>query len=406
MMKIGIIKETKCPVDNRVALVPEQIVALQKRYPQVEFLVQRSDIRAYHDEEYEALGITLTDDMKDCDVLFGIKEADVATLIPGKHYVFFGHVAKKQPYNQSLMRTMAEKGLTFSDYEYFVDDSNVRLCAFGWWAGVVGAYNSFRAYGMKSGRFELPKPDLKFTMEKLLDGLAGIAPICDCRIVVTGNGRVSHGAQHVLEHMKAERLSPEEFLSRDENARGLVYTVLTLEELVAHSDPGKRFDRDDFRNDPASYRSCFAPYARKADMLVSCHFWAPGQPVYVDEDLLRDPEMKMRVIGDITCDIKGSIMSTVRSSTHDEPFYDFDRMNMEECEAFTPGDTITVMAVDTCPNALALDTSRYFGETLSEHVFPLIIEGRMDDPVMQRATILKDGRLTDKYVYLKDYAGL
>lgn len=406
MMKIGIIKETKCPVDNRVALAPEQILALQKRYPQVEFLVQRSEIRAYHDDEYEALGITLTDDMTDCDVLFGIKEADIATLIPGKHYVFFGHIAKKQPYNQPLIRAMAARGLTFSDYEYFVDDDNVRLCAFGWWAGVVGAYNSFRAYGLKTGRFELPKPDLKFTMEKLLEGLSGIAPYCDCRIVVTGNGRVSHGAQHVLEHMHAVRLSPEEFLNRDEKAVGLVYTVLTLEDLVAPVDPEKCFDREEFRSAPSSYRSVFARYARKADMLVSCHFWAPGQPVYVDEDLLRDPDMKIRVIGDITCDIKGSILSTVRSSTHDEPFYDFDPVRMEECEAFSPGDTITVMAVDTCPNALALDTSRYFGETLSEHVLPLIIEGRMDDPVMQRATILKDGMLTERYGYLKDYAGL
>lgn len=403
-MKIGIIKETKCPVDNRVALAPEQIVALQRRYPEVEFLVQRSDVRAYHDDEYEALGITMADDMSGCDVLFGIKEADIESLIPGKHYVFFGHVAKQQPYNQPLMHAMVQKGITFSDYEYFVDDANVRLCAFGWWAGVVGAYNTFRAYGLKYGKFELPKPDLKFTMEKLLDSLSEVAPLCSCRVVVTGNGRVSKGAQHVLEHMKAVRLSPEEFLQSGEAEGRPVYTVLTLENLVEPAEQGRAFDRKDFKENPSAYRSRFAEYGTSADVLISCHFWAPGQPVYVDEALLKDPAMTIRVIGDITCDIKGSIMSTVRSSTHDEPFYDFSLQTMDECAAFSDGDTLTVMAVDTCPNALALDTSRYFGETLSEHVFPLIIEGRMDDPVIARATILRDGRLTERYEYLAAYA--
>ena len=64
------------------------------------------------------------------------------------------------------------------------------------------------------------------------------------------------------------------------------------------------------------------------------------------------------------------------------------------------------MAVDTCPNALAIDTSRYFGEALSEHVFPLILSGKTDDPIIARATILKDGKLTDRYMYLNEYAGL
>lgn len=403
-MKIGIIKETKCPVDNRVALTPGQIVALQKRYPQVEFIVQRSDIRAYHDDEYAALGISMSDDMSDCDVLFGIKETEISTIIPSRHYVFFGHVAKKQPYNQLLMKAMVQKGISFSDYEYFVDDDNIRLCAFGWWAGVVGTYYSFRAYGLKYGRFNLPKPDLKFTLNDLLGRLADVAHLCNCRVAVTGNGRVSQGAQYVLEHMKAMRVSSADYLSLPQQTEQLVYTVLSLSDLVEPSDLSKNFDRVDFKKNPSSYVSRFAPFSRHTDLLLSCHFWAPGQPVYLDEELLKDPEMSVRVIGDITCDIKGSIMSTVRSSTHDDPFYDFSLEKMDECPAFSNGDTITVMAVDTCPNALALDTSRYFGETLSEHIFPLIIEGRLDDPVMARATILKDGRLTERYEYLKDYA--
>lgn len=140
MIKIGLIKETKIPVDNRVALTPDEIIKLQKQYPEAEFYVQSSDLRAYHDDEYRNAGIPVVDSVSNCDFLFGIKEADLGTLIPNKHYFFFGHIAKKQPYNRPLIRKMIELGITFSDYEYLVDDNNQRLCAFGWWAGVVGAY--------------------------------------------------------------------------------------------------------------------------------------------------------------------------------------------------------------------------------------------------------------------------
>ena len=134
-MKIGIIKETKEPQDNRVALTPEEIVKLQNTYPEAHFVVQRSNIRSYSDEEYEKLGISVVDDVADCDILFGIKEADRDTLLPKKHYFFFGHIAKMQPYNRPLLKQMMKLGITFSDYEYLVDEKGERVCAFGWWAG-------------------------------------------------------------------------------------------------------------------------------------------------------------------------------------------------------------------------------------------------------------------------------
>ena len=93
-------------------------------------------------------------------------------------------------------------------------------------------------------------------------------------------------------------------------------------------------------------------------------------------------------------------------STHDEPFYDFNPTTMDEEPAFSNDNNISVMAVDTCPNALALDTSAYFGEKLSEYVFPLILEGKLDHPILSRATILSKGKLTEKYSYLKKYAGV
>lgn len=405
-MKIGIIKETKNPVDNRVALTPQEILELQKRYTNAEFYVQSSDLRAYHDDEYRKAGIPIVDSVSNCDFLFGIKEANLDTLIPNKHYFFFGHIAKKQPYNRPLIKKMMELGITFSDYEYLVDDNNQRLCAFGWWAGVVGTYNTLRAYGIRFKKFEIPKPDRKFTFEKLLDCLIKVADQCHCRIILTGNGRVSKGAQHVLDTMKAARLSPEEFLNDNKAHNCIVYTVLDVDKLVKPVNTENKFDFQDFIKNGKNYVSDFAKYSYKADTLISCHFWSPEHPIYIDNNLLQDRNMSIKIIGDITCDIKGSIMSTIRSSTHEEPFYDFDPVSLSEKPAFSSDKHITVMAVDTCPNALAIDTSKYFGETLSRYVFPLILEGRLDDPVIRRATILSNGKLTDRYSYLRDYAGL
>lgn len=140
--------------------------------------------------------------------------------------------------------------------------------------------------------------------------------------------------------------------------------------------------------------------------MISCHFWSPDEPVYLSEADLKNPLNKIKVIGDITCDIQGSIKSTLRSSTHAEPFYDYNPITQQEENAFININNITVMAVDTLPNALAIDTSRYFGEMLSEYVFPFVLKNQLDAPLIKRATILKAGTLADKYSYLKSYAEL
>lgn len=404
MIKIGILKETKTPIDNRVALTPAEIVALREKYPHAAFYVQESDIRAYEDDAYRAAGIPVVKSLEDCDVLFGIKEAKVESLMPNKHYFFFGHIAKMQPYNKPLIKKMIELGITFSDYEYLVNDTGQRLCAFGWWAGVVGAYNTIRAYGIRTRKFELEKPSRIFTLEKLLANVKEVLPLCNTSVLVTGNGRVSQGAQYVLQQMGAKELVPQDFLQRDDSCQ-LIYTVLKTPDLVAHKD-GREYDATDFKRNGKDYVSLFDKYAYSAEILLSCHFWGPDQPIYLSKELLQDDKLAIKIVGDVTCDINGSIVSTIRPSTHAEPFYDFNPETMSEEPAFSGESNISVMAVDTCPNALALDTSEYFGKTLSEYVFPLLLNGDVDNPILQRATILSKGNLTDKYSYLKEYAGM
>lgn len=399
-MKIGLIRETKNPVDNRVALTPSQMAALQNRYPDDEFVVQSSDTRVFPDAAYREAGLTITDRMDDCDVLFGIKEVEVHTLIPDKHYFFFGHIAKQQASNRPLLQALVKKRITFSDYEYLVDDHNRRLCAFGWWAGFVGTYYTLRGYGIRHGLFELPKPDRQFSMEKLLNALRSVN-LPSVKLLVTGNGRVSHGVQELLEQIGAERLPEEDFLS-DRPVCKLSFCTADADKLVVRKD-GTAFSWEDFQANPSQYSSDFMRWGRHADILVSAHFWNPKAPVYLTQKDLANPELKIRFIGDISCDIQGSLQSTLRASTHDEPYYDYDPDTASEAPAFSSDRHITVMAVDTCPNALAADTSAYFGEKLIEHVFVPLLDRQHSD-VIQRSTILEHGRLTPRFSYLKSFA--
>ena len=399
-MKIALIKETKTPVDNRVALSPKQVAELNSRFPQHEIVVQSSDIRAFSDEKYRAEGVRIVNNVEDCDVLFGIKEAKIESLIPNKHYFFFGHIAKMQEYNRPLLQAFMQKHITFCDYEYLVDDNNIRVCAFGWWAGVVGVYYTLRGYGLKYKLFELPKPDRHFTLDQLFNALKKI-DLPKVKLLVTGAGRVSQGAQYVLENIGAHKMTEDAYLL-DDSVDKLSYCVADADRLVKHKD-GEEFSWDDFTHNAKDFEGDFIRWAKKTDVLICAHFWGPDAPVYLSEDDLRNKDMRICMIGDVTCDIKGSIKSTVRPATHDDPYYDYNPITEQDEPAFSSSSNISVMAVDTCPNALAMDTSEYFGKMLMQHVFEPLLKGEVSQ-VINRSMILKEGELTPRFDYLTEFA--
>lgn len=401
-MVIALVKETKSPVDNRVALTPAQMAQLQRDYPNDRFVVQASDTRCFTDDQYRAAGIDVVDDMSTCDVLMGIKEVNIGTLLPRKHYFFFGHFAKMQSYNLPLAKALVEKGITFTDYEYLVDEAGRRVCAFGWWAGIVGVYYTLRGYGLRHRLYELPKPDRTFTLERLTQLLLSIR-LPAVKLLVTGMGRVSQGAQHILKQIGVQRMTEEEFLQAT-NVESLTYCVTDADRLVARADGGD-FSWEHFTHHPEMYRSDFMRWGRAADLLLCAHFWAPDAPVYLSEADLADPTLRIRMIGDVTCDIKGSIQSTLRAATHDAPYYDYNPATCQEEPAFSREGNITVMAVDTCPNALAIDSSSFFGDALVNHVLrPLL--NRTTSDVIDGGTILRAGKLTRKFDYLKNWITL
>lgn len=399
-IKIGLVRETKTPIDNRVVLTPAQCHNLMCEYPNIEIVAQHSDIRAFSDEEYTDAGVVIQESMDDCDYLFGVKEVDINALLPNKHYVFFGHIAKEQKYNQNLCRSMLNKHITFTDWEYFVDQQGKRVIAFGYWAGVVGTYNALRLYGLRKGIYELPAPDIKSTIVEFVNTLKCIKPVLlkeNINIAITGEGRVATGAIELFRLIDINVKKASENV--DDWNNGFNVWQLTLDNLVERKD-GAKFDSNSFKTNPQEFASRFNRYAPYCDILITGHYWQNDQPVYLTFDMLKDT--RIDTIADVTCDINGSIQTTIRPSTHAEPFYGFDKTTLTETFYMEPS-AIGVMAVDTCPNALPRDASHGFGEMIIKYLIPEIATGKYSS-MIEGATIISNGILTDKFSYLKSYA--
>lgn len=398
-LKVGILRETKNPPDRRVPLAPSQIVALEEVYPFVGFFVQPSDFRCYSNEDYEYLEIPLKEDLRDCDILMGIKEVDRRTLIPVKTYLFFAHVAKKQLHNRDMFRDMTEKKICLIDYEFLTTEKGERLAAFGRFAGIVGAYNALRARGINTNRFRLKPASQCHDLDEMWAGLRLIELKPGLKILVTGGGRVASGALETFGNCNIVQVTPEDFLSREFE----VPVVCRIgPEYYTHNKSGRQFNFDHFCVHPGDYESAFLPFTRVTDILVTGHYWDPRSPRFFSKDDMKHHEFRISVIADISCDINGPIPSTLRPATISDPFYDYNpHLETEEPPFHRPGN-ITVMAVDNLPGELPRDTSYDFGKQLMHNV----LHDLFTDPesqVIGKATILKNGQLTPAFSYLSDY---
>jgi len=398
--KIGVIREGKEPADRRVPLTPAQCREVSIRFPQLNLAVQRSPVRAFTDAEYAAEGVRLVDDLSDRDLIIGVKEVPLGMLIAGRTYLFFSHTIKQQAHNRKLMHAVVEKGITLIDHELLTDRHGDRVLAFGYWAGVVGAYNAFRAWQQVHGGPALKPAHECHDLEELEKHLHAFPLPKDLRIVLTGGGRVGKGAMGVLERAGLLRVKPAEFLAKDFTRP--VYTVLNTQELYERED-GRPFDKPAFHADPSGHRTRFLPYARRAHLYMACHFWDPRGPKILSAEDLRDPGIGLSVIADISCDVGGPIDSTLRATSIADPFLGYDRGSGKEGAPGAPG-SVLVMAVDNLPCELPRDASEAFGLDLIERVLPNLI-GADDDGMIERATIVRSGSLTPRFEHLAEYAG-
>ena len=398
-IKLGILRETKNPPDRRVPLTPPQIVALEELYPFIEFFVQPSDFRCYSNDEYEYLDIPLKEDLRDCDILMGVKEVDRRTLIPGKTYLFFAHVAKTQHHNREMFREMADKKISLIDYEYLTTEKGERIVAFGRWAGIVGAYNGLRARGLKTNKFKLKPAYQCRDLDEMWAGLRLIELKPGLKILVTGTGRVANGALETLDVCNIVKVRPEDYLNREFD----VPVVCQIgPEYYTRPKNRQQFSFSHFTKHPIDYESTFLPYTKVTDILITGHYWDPKSPVFFSKEDMKKSEFRISVIADISCDINGPVPSTLRPTTISDPFYGYNPFMETEEPAFTRASNITVMSIDNLPGELPRDASIDFGKQLMQNVLHFLFT-EPGNHVIERATILKEGKLTSAFAYLKDY---
>ncbi len=393
-MKIGIIREGKQPVDQRVPLTPQQCAALKAKFS-CEIIVQPSPFRAIQDDEYREAGLAMSEDLSDCDVLLGVKEVPIAELIPEKTYFFFSHTFKQQPYNAKLLRACLDRNIRLIDYELLVKDGR-RLVAFGRFAGLVGAYNGLRGWGEKFGGFTLKPAHECHDLTEMFGQLKGIAWPEDLRIVLTGKGRVASGAVETLEAAGIAVVKPTEIVT----AKGPFWTQLDVECYYKRSDGGK-MNKAEMYADPTGYESNFMAYAKHATLYIAGHYYDHRAPFIFTREDARSSDFNIRYVADVSCDIDGPVASTLRPSTIAQPFYGYDPVGEREVDHSEPG-AIGVMAVDNLPCELSRDASYSFGADLSKHVLPALFNGDPDG-VLRGATECEHGTLTAKYAYLQNY---
>lgn len=399
MSSIGIIREGKVPADFRVPLTPRQCVETAARFG-VEVFVQSSPIRRFTDDEYRQAGVKVVDDVSHCDYLLGVKEVPVELLVPGKTYLFFSHTIKKQPHNAKLLQAILKKKIRLIDYETLKGTDGKRLIGFGRYAGIVGAYEGFRAFGLKNGLYDIKSPSVCHDRAEMETEMDKIRLPENTRIVVTGFGRVGHGAEEILTQMNIERVSAEAFFMQQH--RHPVYLHLDTHDYYERRAFGG-FDKKDFYNNPGKYHSTLADYVKRADLYMACHLWAGGNPVLLDADALRQPDWKCKTIADISCDTNGPIASTIRASSIADPFYGYLPATGDECP-YTLPDAICVMAIDNLPCELPRDASEDFGNELIRSVFPLLLQSDPDHVIWKATETTLEGELTPHFEYLREYA--
>lgn len=398
-MKIGLIRERKSPPDRRVAFLPTQCALITELYPQIQFVVEPSSDRCVPDDDYVRQGIEISSDLSDCTVLFGIKEVPPEELIDGKTYFIFSHTIKKQAHNRILLQQILQKKITLIDYECITDEFNNRTVAFGRFAGIVGAYNALRMWLFRNKNIQIKAAHKCIDMAEMLDcarkELKKFDPI---KIAVTGTGRVGQGAIEVLRNLGIRELDTTNFI-KGEYAEP-VFTVVSSRHYLLKRDDNS-WNEIHFRKNPQEYRSDFSPFYRSTDLLIACAFWDPKAPVLFTKEEAVQQDFRIRQISDVTCDLNGSIPTTLRTSSIKDPFYDVDLQSFEERPPFSSKDFLTVCAVDNLPTELPYDASKAFGEMLLKHVVPELAANHGD--TIQKATIAKLGKLMPNFRYLEDY---
>jgi alpha-aminoadipic semialdehyde synthase len=429
---IGIRHEDKYEHERRAPLTPKHVARLVKQ-KKLDFIVQSSPKRVFTDEEYLEAGAQVSGDLTECSVIIGVKEIPEEHFEEGKTYVFFSHVIKGQAHNMPMLRRMMELNCNLIDYEKIVDEQGKRLIFFGRYAGMAGMINSFWSLGQRLKYFgfntELLKIKQAHNYKSLKDAKDAVSHVGELIaengidpsfrpfvIAFTGYGNVSLGAQEICGLLPVKEISPEKLLDlhkRKHVPNNVIYKVVFREEDLYENIHGHPFDLYDYMHNPQDFRSKFEQYIPHLSMLVNCIYWDKRYPKLLTRDYLEKLYSKgtprMTVIGDISCDVEGSVECTLHPTVISDPVFVYDPFKREAVPGFK-GEGMLVMAVDILPAELPGDSSDGFADVLVNFIKPIAdadFDESFEDLDLPRAIkkglILHKGELTPEYKYLEEF---
>ena len=427
-VRIGIMAEHKSG-EGRIPLTPSQIQEIHQNHPDLQITVQPSNQRKFENSEFTELGINLSEDLKDQNLVIAVKEIKTKDIRGNQAYLYFSHTIKGQDYNMPMLQHILDVGATLLDYELIADDQNRRLVFFGVHAGLAGMVNSLWSYGERMQELGEETPFMKIKQAKEYRDLAHIKESISAvgneiaswmegrpALVVglTGYGNVSKGAQEIIDLLPLTEISATELLASDlgEYSGKIVKVVFKEEDMFEPIEVGKSFELHDYFTNPGDYKSKFNPYLKKMDILVNCIYWTTACPRLITLDEIKDHyagDPRLLVVGDITCDIDGSIQFNVGATPSSDPVYIYDVNTGTEISGFK-GQGPLVMAVDNLPAELPREASAAFGTALRPFVYNMGACDYSKDyedldllPEVKKAVIAHNGKLTPKFAYLTEF---
>ncbi len=428
---MGIRREDKNEWERRVPLAPRHVRELV--HQGIEVYVQPSKIRVFTDEEYIEAGAKVHEDLSECNVVFGVKEFPIGFLHDDQANMFFSHTIKGQEYNMPMLQSILDKDCTLIDYEKVTNDQNQRLVFFGNYAGLAGMLESLYTLGKRLEWEGIMNPFMGLKRPLHYGSLAEAKVAMDVigtwimtyglpeslgPLVVgfAGYGNVSKGAQEILDILPTEEVHPDElasFIEKGEYSRHKVYKVVFYErDMVVPKDPEGVFDLQDYFQHPEKYRGVFSQYLENLSVLVNCIYWTPDYPMLVTKHWVKENwtmDSRLKVIGDITCDIEGSIQCTLEATEPGLPSYVY-LADKDEMVYGWEGEGPVIMSVDTLPSMLPRESSLFFGNQLIPFVPAIAKADYSEDfellalpPEIKKAVIAHKGKLTPDFEYIQEY---
>jgi alanine dehydrogenase len=404
---LAILRESRVD-ENRTPFTPPQISNLLNKFPNLKIIVQPSNRRCFKDEDYLKAGAQIADYLSPADIIFGVKEVDISTLIKDKTYLFFSHTSKVRQYidqvikdtaiiyKKELLKEVIKKNITLIDYENVRDVSGegYRYLGFGRFAGIIGAYNTLNLYLKLFNKQQLPRA-FEVNNYEQIKKLISKQNFNKIKILLTGSGRASKGAIEMLKYSNIRQVTLNDYLKKKYNKA--IFCNISAKKHVERKD-GKDSSDQDFILNSQEYNSKVKNYLFDTDMFIACHYWEPKLPKLFSPKQINEFK-NLKIIGDVTCDINGSVPTTIRSTSIAKPYYSIDTDTMKEIVLGNKG--IAVMAVDNLPSELPRDSSEEFGDSIISEILPYLID--KDDGRIERATTASNGKFFSKFSYLNKF---